>query len=86
MKIGLKMNKTKIILTDKITLTEIKIDGKTLEEVEEYIYLRQRITLKKDYDGEIKRCIKIGKKTFGINRDLQKSEMAMRLKHIVYNQ
>ena len=63
-----------------------KIDGKTLEEVEEYIYLGQRITLKKDYDGEIKRRIKIGWKTFGINRDVLKSKMPMCLKRKVYNQ
>ena len=55
MKIGLNMNKTKtkIIFNDKVTSNEIKIDGKTLE-VEEYIYLTWRITLKKDHDSEIK--------------------------------
>ena len=39
MKIGLKMNKTKtkVMFNDRITPNEIKIDGKTLEEVEEYI-------------------------------------------------
>ena len=49
MKIGLKVNKTKmkVMFNDKITSNEIKIDGKTLEEVEEYIYLGQRIALKK---------------------------------------
>merc|ERR1711942_600267 len=62
------------------TSNEIKIDGKTLEEVEEYIYLGQRITLKKDNDGEIKRRIKIGWKTFGMNRDVLKSKMPRCLK------
>ena len=40
MKIGLKMNKTKtkVMLNDKVTPNDIRIDGKTLEEVEEYIY------------------------------------------------
>ena len=70
-----KKTKTKIIFNDKITPTEIKNDGKTVEEVEEYINLGQRITLKKDHDGEIKQRVKIGWKTFGINRDVLKSKM-----------
>ena len=47
MKMGLKMNKTKtkVMFIDRVTSNEIKIDGKTLEEVEEYIYFGQRITL-----------------------------------------
>ena len=56
MKINLKMNKTKtkVMFNDKVTPNEIKIDGKTQEEVQEYIYLGKGITLRKDHDGEIK--------------------------------
>ena len=88
MKIGLKINKTKtkIMFNDKVTPNEIKINGKTLEEVEECVYLGKRITLKKDHDDEIKRRIKIGWKTSGINRDVLKSKMPMCLKRKVYNQ
>ena len=44
MKIGLKMNKTnetKEMFNDKESRNEIIIDGKTLEEIDEYIYLGQ---------------------------------------------
>ena len=36
MKVGLKMNqtKTKVMFSDEVIQNEIKIDGKTLEEVE----------------------------------------------------
>jgi len=37
-------------------------------------------------NGEIKRRIKIGWKTFGLNRDILKSNMLMCLQRIVYNQ
>ena len=49
MKIGLKMNmtKTKVMFNDKITTNEIWINGKTLEEVDEYIYLGEVLELKK---------------------------------------
>ena len=36
-----------VMFNYKVTSNEIKLDGKTLKEVEEYIYLGQRITLKK---------------------------------------
>ena len=58
----------------------------TLKLVEEYKYLGQLIKLLKDHDSEIKRRIKIGLKTFGINRDVLKSKMPMCLKRKVYNQ
>ena len=39
-----------IMFNEKITSTEIKIDEKTIEEVEEYMYLQQQIALKKHYE------------------------------------
>ena len=73
------------MFNDKVTSNEIKINGKT-PEVEEYIYLKQRITLIKDHGGGIKRRIKIYWKASGMNRDLLKSKMPMCLKRKVYNQ
>ena len=41
MKVGLKMNrtKTKVMFNDKVPKKLIQIEGETLEEVDEYIYL-----------------------------------------------
>ena len=69
-----------------MTPQAIKIDGKDLEQVDEYIYLGQLIKLKKDNDSEIKRRIKIGWMTFGKNRDILKSKMPICLKRKIYNQ
>lgn len=44
-----------------------------LEEVQEYIYPGEVITLKKDCEYEIKGCIKIGWKTFNKKTDILKS-------------
>ena len=69
-------SKTLIMFNDKVPPQAIKIDGKDLEQVDEYIYLGQLIKLKKDYDSEMKRRIK----TFGKNRDILKSKMPLCLK------
>ena len=63
-KVGLKMNKSKtmIMFNDKVTPQAITIDGKALEQVDEY--LGQLIKLKKDHDSKIKCRIKIGWMTF----------------------
>ena len=55
------------MFNEKVTSNEIKIEGKTREEVK-YIYLRQWITFKNDHNGEVKRRIKIGWKIFGIKK------------------
>ncbi|WP_440994831.1 hypothetical protein [Cysteiniphilum litorale] len=87
MKVGLRMNrtKTKVMFNDKVSKKVIQIDGETLEEVDEYIYLGQIIKLEKDHDSEIKRCITIGWKAFGMNRDVLKSTLPMCLKRKIYN-
>ena len=51
----------------------------------EYLYLGQLMKLEKDHDSEIKRRITIGWKTFGINKDVLKSNLPMCLKRKVYN-
>ena len=79
-------SKTMIMFNDKVTPQDIKIDGKDLEQVDEYIYLGQLIKLKKDHDSEIKRRKKIGWMTFGKNQDIFKSKMPICLKRKIYNQ
>ena len=56
-KVGLKMNrkKTKVMFNNKVPQKVIQIEGETLEEVDEYIYLGQIIKLEKDHDSKIKR-------------------------------
>ena len=79
----MNQSKTMVMFNDKVTPQAIKIDGKTLDQVDEYIYLGQLIKLKKDHGSEIKRRIKIGWMTFGKNRDILKSKMPIFLKYII---
>ena len=75
-----------MMFNDKVTPQTIKIDGKSLEQVDEYIYLGELIKLKKDHDSGIKRRITIARKIFGKNWDILKSKMPMCLKRKIYNQ
>ena len=86
-KVGLKMNKgkTKLMFNDKATKKPIKIDDEALEEVKEYIYLGQLITLGKGHEPEIKRRITIGWKAFNKYKDVLKGKLPMCLKRKVYN-
>ena len=64
-KVGLKLNiqKTKIMASGPITSWEI--DGETVETVRDFIFLGSKITADGDCSREIKRCLLLGKKTYG---------------------
>jgi len=74
LKAGLKMNrsKTKVMSNSKAQNAKIKID-EILQEVNEYLYLGQLLTLDRDYESEIKRRITIGWKVFGKHCQIMKS-------------
>ena len=61
-KAGLKLNiqKTKIVASGPITLWQI--DGETMEEVTDFIFLGSKITADGDWSHEIKRCLHLGRK------------------------
>ena len=61
-KAGLKLNiqKTKIVASGPITLWQI--DGETMEEVTDFIFLGSKITADGDWSHEIKRCLLFGRK------------------------
>ena len=59
---GLKLSieKTKIMVSDPITLWEI--DGETMETVRDFIFLGSKITADGDCSHEIKRRLLLGRK------------------------
>ena len=61
-KAGLKLNiqKTKIMASSSITLWQI--DGKTMETVDDFIFLGSKITADGDFRHEIKRLLLLGRK------------------------
>ena len=61
-KVGLKLNiqKTKIMASSSITSWQI--DGKIMETVRDFIFLRSQITADGDCSHEIKRCLLLGRK------------------------
>ena len=64
-KAGLKLNiqKMKIMASGPITSWQIK--GEKVEAVTDFIFLGSKITLDGDCSREIKRCLLLGKKTYG---------------------
>ena len=59
-KVGLKLNKTKIMASDPITSWEI--DGGTVETVSDFIFGGSKITADGDCSHEIKRRLILGRK------------------------
>ena len=61
-KVGLKLNiqKTKIMASSPITSWQI--DGKIMETVRDFIFLRSQITADGDCSHEIRRCLLPGRK------------------------
>ena len=86
---GLKINmdKTKIVKNDLVAPRIVKIQDKEIEEVDNYIYLGQRISLlDKNMQKEISRRIQCGWKVFNDNKFLLKSEIPITLKRKLFNQ
>ena len=59
-KVGLKLQKMKIMASGPITSWEI--DGETVETVSDFIFLSSKITADGDCSHEIKRCLLLGRK------------------------
>ena len=86
---GLKMNmdKTKILSNAHATPGIVKVEEYEIEQVNSYIYLGQRESLReKDQEGEINRRIQAGWKSFNDNKDILKSNIPLSLKRKLYNQ
>ena len=56
--VGLNMHlgKTKIMLNNHTEKATVEVDGKTIEEVEKYVYLGKTVSRDGDLMPEIKRC------------------------------
>ena len=81
----LKMNiaKTKVMVVDN---TPINVNNVPIENVEGYVYLGQRYSLKeKNQDKEIQRIIMACWAAYAKHRDIFKSNLAICLKRQVYN-
>ena len=88
-KCGLKMNmqKTKIVRNLHVPHRTISVNGIQIEEVEEYIYLGQRFSLKeKSQEQEIKRRIKLGWCQYGKLSNIMRGNIPICLKRKVFNQ
>ena len=84
-RMDLKMNiaKTKVMVVDN---TPINVNNVPIENVEGYVYLGQRYSLKeKNQDKEIQRIIMAGWAAYAKPRDIFKSNLAICLKRQVYN-
>ena len=67
MKAGLKMsiNKTKVMMCNRLQGNTITVDGKTIENVDHYTYLGKNISLENETSGEVKRRIQLSWAKFG---------------------
>ena len=75
--------KTKVMVVDN---TPINVNNVPIENVEGYVYLGQRYSLKeKNQDKEIQRIIMAGWAAYAKHRDIFKSNLAICLKIQVYN-
>ena len=84
----MKMNleKTKIMFNQYTTPSPITIENEELVQVNDYIYLGHRITMRTDIMEEIKNRINKGWRTFGQLKDIFKADLPTCLKSRVFNQ
>ena len=87
-KLGMKINmkKTKVMYNEYANTMPVQVGPQEVEQVNEYIYLGQLVTMKNDKSDEIKRRIAAGWGAFGQYRDIMKSNIPIRPKTKVYNQ
>ena len=84
-RMGIKMNipKTKVMVVDK---TPINVNNVLIENVEGFVYLGQRYSLKENnLDKEIQRRLMAGWASYAKHRDIFRSNLAICLKRQVYN-
>lgn len=87
-KLGMKINmkKTKVMYNEYATIKPVHIGTQEVEQVNDYVYLGQLVTMQNDKSDEIKRRIAAGWGVFGQYRDILKSKIPLSLKRKVYNQ
>ena len=88
-KVGLKINmeKTKVLRNKHTDSYAVKMDGNEIEEVESYIYLGQKISLKEGgMSSEIDRRIYAGWRVYNENKFLFESNIPNSLKRKLHNQ
>ena len=87
--VGLKMHlgKTKVMFNKNTTKDQIKVSGKKIEEVENYIYLGKMVTSNGDIMPEIKRRITLGWAAFSKVYDLMRSKKtSIEIKRRIFNE
>ena len=61
-KVDLKLNIQKTKITASCSITSQQINGATMEEVTDFIFLGSKITVNGDCNYEMKRCLLLGRK------------------------
>ena len=86
--VGLKMHvrKTKVICTKHVNKDDVIVDGKTIEEVDSYVYLGQMVTKDHDQVLGLKRRIGQGWSAFcNLDNIIRDKNVPMRLKRKTFN-
>ena len=81
------LGKTKVMFNKNTTKDQIKVSGKEIEEVENYIYLGKMVTSNGDIMPEIKRRITLGWAAFSKVYDLMRSKKtSIEIKRRIFNE
>ena len=80
------MKKTKVMFNIYAPKDNIKLGDLNIEEVQEYIYLGQKIMMANDRNNKIRRRIAAGWMAFDKYREIMKSNIPICLKRKVYHQ
>ena len=87
--VGLNMHlgKTKVMCNPEVNKTDININGRKIEEVDNYIYLSQMMTNDHDHKQELRHRIGLDWTTFGnLDSIMQNKRIPLRLKMKVHNE
>ena len=87
--VGLNMHlgKTKVMCNPAVNKTDININGRKIEEVDNYIYLSQMVTKDHDQEQELRCRIGLGWTAFGkLDSIMQNKRIPLRLKTKVHNE
>ena len=85
---GLKINKmkTKVMISSRVGSRGVKLERECIEEVNNYIYLGQNISLQETNQGEIKRRIQHRWAAFNKLSNILRSNLPINLKRKLFNQ
>ncbi|KAA5634901.1 hypothetical protein F3G63_34400 [Pseudomonas aeruginosa] len=86
-RLRMNLDKTKVMFNDKIVPGQVTISNAVIEEVKDFVYLRQAIQLGRgNFNTEIERRIRLGWSAFGKFREILTSQIPQCLKTKVFNQ